>query len=373
MSRFLHTADWQIGRTYRYFEPDDASALAEARIASVKRVAELAQQHLCDAVLVAGDVFDMQGVSERLIRQTVNAMAGFTGPWVLLPGNHDAALSESVWSRLQRLNILPANVHLALTPEPLLLEQARLAILPSPLTQRHTYDDTTGWFNHAETPDGWLRIGLAHGVMQGVLAEGIDSANPIAADRAQQARLDYLALGDWHGCKQIQPNVWYSGTHEPERFVNNDPGYALLVDIAAPGAAPQVTRLETASHRWFALEQTLAVSSDIDHLQQQLQALPDQSVCRLKLSGNTSLADEQRLLALIQAQHARLRALQVDRSNLQLQASDEDIASLQASGYLAEVIDSLRQQAEAQAGDTAADALRILAGILQSQGRGAQG
>ena len=70
---------WQIGRTYRYFEPDDASALTEARIAAVKRVAELATQHQCDAVLVAGDVFDMQGVGERLIRQTLNAMAGFSG------------------------------------------------------------------------------------------------------------------------------------------------------------------------------------------------------------------------------------------------------------------------------------------------------
>lgn len=371
MSRFLHTADWQIGRTYRYFEPDDASALTEARIAAVKRVAELATQHQCDAVLVAGDVFDMQGVGERLIRQTLNAMAGFSGPWVLLPGNHDAALSESVWSRLQRLNILPANVHLALTPEPLLLEQARLAILPAPLTQRHTYDDTTGWFNNAETPAGWLRIGLAHGAMQGVLAEGIDSANPIAADRAVQARLDYLALGDWHGCKQIQPNVWYSGTHEPERFVNNDPGYALLVDIVTPGDLPQVTRLETASHRWFALEQTLAVASDIEHLQHQLQALPEHSVCRLKLSGSISLADEERLQRLLNEQHARLRALQVSKDQLQLQPTDEDIAALQASGYLADVISDLRTEAGTNGDETAAEALRILAGMLRPSEAGA--
>lgn len=374
MSRLLHTADWQIGRSYTFFEPDDASALAEARITAVKRLAELASQHQCDAVLVAGDVFDMQGVSERLIRQTINAMSGFSGPWVLLPGNHDAALSESVWTRLSRLTILPDNVYLALTPEPLLLQQARLAILPAPLTQRHTYDDTTAWFDHAETPNGWLRIGLAHGAMQGVLAENIDSANPIAANRAEQARLDYLALGDWHGCKQIQPNVWYSGTPEPERFVNNDPGYALLVDITTPGAAPQITRLETASHRWFAFEQTLSVESDIDHLQQQLRELPDHSVCRLKLNGRISLANEHRLMALINEQHARLRALQVNTDQLHLEATDEDIAALQANGYLAEVIHDLREQARDRHDETAAEALRILAGLLNpAEAGGAQG
>lgn len=46
MPRFLHIADWQIGRTYRFFEPDDAAALAEARINSVKRLAALTPEPL---------------------------------------------------------------------------------------------------------------------------------------------------------------------------------------------------------------------------------------------------------------------------------------------------------------------------------------
>ena len=31
MTRILHTADWQIGRLYGSFDPDDAVPLAEAR------------------------------------------------------------------------------------------------------------------------------------------------------------------------------------------------------------------------------------------------------------------------------------------------------------------------------------------------------
>jgi hypothetical protein len=40
--RFLHTADWQIGRVFSQFEPDDAAALFEARFAVVERLARIA-------------------------------------------------------------------------------------------------------------------------------------------------------------------------------------------------------------------------------------------------------------------------------------------------------------------------------------------
>ena len=47
--------------------------------------------------------------------------------------------------------------------------------------------------------------------MQGVLAEDIDSANPIAADHVTIGRVDHLALGDWHGRKEIDARTWHSG------------------------------------------------------------------------------------------------------------------------------------------------------------------
>ena len=57
MVSFLHTADWQIGRVFSQFEPDDAAALFEARFAVVERLAAIATERRVDAVLVAGDVF----------------------------------------------------------------------------------------------------------------------------------------------------------------------------------------------------------------------------------------------------------------------------------------------------------------------------
>ena len=114
MTHFLHTADWQIGRQYGQFETDDAAMLAEARFDVVARVATLAAERGVDAVLVAGDVFDTQGVSDRTIRRLFAAMAAYAGPWVMIAGNHDAALADSVWSRAMQLGCIPGNVHVPL-------------------------------------------------------------------------------------------------------------------------------------------------------------------------------------------------------------------------------------------------------------------
>lgn len=367
MPKFLHTADWQIGRLYSTFDPEHAPLLAEARIAAVERLAALATQHQVDAVLVAGDVFDAQTVSDRTVRRLFNALAGFSGPWLMISGNHDAALSESVWSRAQRLAAVPANVHLLLTPEPVCFDALGFAVLPAPLTQRHTYGDLTSWFDTAQTPASLLRIGLAHGSVQGILAEDIDSTNPIAPDRPERARLDYLALGDWHGTKVIGPRIAYSGTPEPDRFKANEAGNALLVDIPAPGATPMITVLPTAQFRWQAVEAPLQVESDLDRLTAQLKGFQSHEIIQLQVSGRIGLEGHQQLLQAIGAAEARARHLQVDLSGLQLTPSDDDIASLHADGYLAEVIAELRDAAQAAGGQTSRNALAILASELMAR------
>ena len=116
--KLLHTADWQIGKQYGQFDTDDAALLAEARFAVVERLAQLAVAQGVDAVLVAGDVFDAQGVADKTIHRLFNSMAAFGGPWVLIPGNHDSGLAESVWTRAARLNAVPPNAHVCLRPEP---------------------------------------------------------------------------------------------------------------------------------------------------------------------------------------------------------------------------------------------------------------
>ena len=363
MTKILHTADWQIGRLYGSFDPAGAVPLAEARFNAVERLAALASAEGVDAVVVAGDVFDAQTVSARSIRRLFNALQGYAGPWVMIPGNHDAALAESVWSHAARLGALPANLHLALEPRVIELPASRLAFLCAPLTQRHTFGDLTAWFDTADTPAGWLRIGVAHGAVQGLLAEDIDSANPIAPDRAARARLDYLALGDWHGTRRIDERTWYSGTPEPDRFKSNDAGQALCVQIEHAGAVPAVRAVATAQYRWRQTACTLGVASDLDALVAALAALEAHDVLDLTISGQLDLAGHGRLQAALGMAEGRVRCLKRDLGGLQLAPTAEDIAALRADGYLGEVIQELRDASGDQA-RTAQEALAILTGLL---------
>lgn len=218
-----------------------------------------------------------------------------------------------------------------------------------------------------------LRIGLAHGSVEDQLPEAADSSNPIAANRAQSARLDYLALGDWHGTKCINARTWYSGTPEQERFKENGAGQALIVEIDHPGAEPKVTPHPVGQHRWIKLNRHLAVASDLEQALQALNALPAQSVVDITMDGQLDLAGFEYLRQALGAATGRQRSLVEHLEALRAEPTEDDLASLQADGYVGDVITDLRerQQADGAQVETARDALVILAGKLRDRRTGA--
>lgn len=83
--------------------------------------------------------------------------------------------------------------------------------------------------DEVDLPEGFIRVGLAHGSVRGSGSGARDVPNFIAPDRPRLAGLSYLALGDWHG--QINDRCWYSGTSEIDAFDVICGGQALLVEI----------------------------------------------------------------------------------------------------------------------------------------------
>jgi len=372
MTHFLHTADWQIGRQYGQFETDDAAILAEARFDVVARIAALAAERRVDAVLVAGDVFDTQGVSDRSIRRLFAAMAAYAGPWVMIAGNHDAALADSVWSRAAQLDCIPANVHVPTRIGVVDLPAINLAVLAAPLTQRHTYDDVTQSFDTLDTEAGRVRVGLAHGSVAGRLPDTIDATNPIAPDRAARARLDYLALGDWHGCLSIDAHTWYAGTPEQDRFRGNEPGYVLDVHIDAPGATPVVERIAIGKYRWSAWAETISLPTDAQALAERLAALRADDVLRLDVQGHVNMETWDALQRAVDQAAAQVRALLPDLSGLRLEPDQADLAELGASGYVGDVAAQLQSmQGDGEQAAVAGEALRLLLRFQRESAMGA--
>jgi DNA repair exonuclease SbcCD nuclease subunit len=363
--RVIHTADWQIGKTFGNIPGDAGAMLREQRFQTIRLIAELARNRAVDAVLVAGDVFDGNAVKDETIRRAIKAMEGFPGPWVLLPGNHDAALAESVWTRIMRWGV-PGNLLLATSPEPIVLADGRLVILPAPLRRKQETIDLTEWFDAAETPPAAVRIGLAHGSVANRLPEEAEAKNPIADDRADRARLDYLALGDWHGTREIAPRTWYAGTPEPDRWKENDPGNVLLVKIEEPGAQPSVERIAVAHFRWRRLQASVHSRTDIESLAAVLghSAIPaDRLVVALQLQGAIDLATRRTLDDLLAQWRADLRCLQVSDAGLIAEPSEDDLDRIDRGGFVRSAVDRLRAWADDPGGDNR-DAARLALQIL---------
>lgn len=363
--RLLHTADWQLGKPFANIPGDAGALLREARFAAVRRIAALAVERRVDAVLVAGDVFDGNEVSDVTLHKALQAMGSFTGAWVLLPGNHDAYLAECVWTRLARLG-LPGNMVVAATAAPIPLADGRLIVLPAPLTARRTHDDPTVWMDGAATPAAALRVGLAHGSVQGRLPAAADSDNPIEPARADRARLDYLALGDWHGTLEVAPRSWYSGTPEPDRFPQNDPGNVLFVELPGPGATPQVEIVPVAAYHWSTVPLRLEPEDDPgERVDCALRAIaePSRALVRLILEGEVGLADHAVLDATLARWAALLCHLQPDTAGLSAAPLPGDLARIDDGGIVGTV--ARRLIARAAEGDAeqradAALALRLL-------------
>lgn len=372
--RFLHASDLHIGRSsFAGAPPDKAALLAEARLDALDRLAEAARGAGAPRLLVAGDVFDATQLADHTLDRALARMAAARDlVWHLLPGNHDPHQPGGLWERLGRKG-WPPNVraHLAAAPVPLdpAPGEPPAVLLPAPLGHRRLPGDPTAWMDAAPTPEGTLRIGLAHGAVAGFGAEEGAETNPIAPDRAARAGLAYLALGDWHRTIRVGPACWYSGTPEPDRF-RIDPdgdgtrcGGGTALAVAIDGPAPRVERVATGRFVWHVAGPVLAEPAEIDALAERFLAMPDAAevVLRLAPRGALTLAGREHFRDRIEeGLAARLRWLDLDLSGIEVRPEDAELAAIDLEGAVRIAADRLAARARDPADPDGATARRAL-------------
>ncbi|MCL4764772.1 MAG: DNA repair exonuclease [Hyphomicrobiaceae bacterium] len=371
---FIHTADWQLGKTFAGLPAEKVPLLREARLDAIGRIAAVGRSQGARHALVAGDIYDSRDVADRDLLQSLERLRREQDvTWHLLPGNHDPVQAGGVWERLTRFGV-PANVRLHLEPHPQMIA-ADIALLPAPLTARTAAGDPTAWMDAAATPLARHRIGLAHGSIQGFGGEMGEAAVPIAPGRAETAGLDYLALGDWHGATRISDRVWYSGTPEPDRFPDNEPGFVLVVRIEGQGSPAMVERRPTAQYTWWKRALAITGPESLAIFGQSLEAAvaqPERLLLRLALGGTATLSTwseaESRLAALEQS----LFHLVVDSTALQVLPEDIELEEFGAGDLrrVAELLTTTARDAASEKAPAASLALRKLYLLRQSSRAG---
>ena len=88
--RFLHTADWHIGKTLNDF------SLLDDQLATFKQIEAIAKDRQVDAIVIAGDLYDRSVPNEAAVGllnqmlQELNLTDHF--PLLAISGNHDSAI-----------------------------------------------------------------------------------------------------------------------------------------------------------------------------------------------------------------------------------------------------------------------------------------
>ena len=328
MLTFLHSADWQIGKPYaRVQDPDKRARLRQARIDVISRIGALLSTSKARFLVVAGDLFDSPTPSNSDVSAVCQAIGKLEIPVVVIPGNHDHGAPGSVWHSpffLAEQQRRAANLQVLLERQPVELEEA--VVLPCPLLRRSDSTDPTTWvrqLNWETLPAAKPRILLAHGSVHGFAAADLDADddNPSSANNRLQLdgglleQVDYVALGDWHGLKQVNPRTWYSGTPEPDRFPRTNDyqgGQVLEVSVERAGSLSVVPQ-PTAALNWQQLQAALLSPQDLEQLERRLEPLlaaePGQQLLLLEQSGSLSLEAHQRYAQLLERLEAQLLRL----------------------------------------------------------------
>lgn len=364
--RFIHTSDLHLGTKFANIpEPPDGSIrgrLREARHSAIGRVAAAARAHGATDVLVAGDTFDTPTPSQTVVRQALAAMAEDAGiRWWLLPGNHDNLReAEPLWDLIARE--APDNVRCLSSAKPVSLSSAA-TLLPCPVEWRSSGADPSEALVTMPSDEGTLRVGLAHG---GV-TDFTDAGANIPPDRDLSARLDYLALGDWHGRMQISPRVQYPGSPEQNRFKHGRRGVCLAVTLDGPGAVPSVEEIETGAFLWQEMELPLTPRQDAAAALAAL--LPAEGrrdrLVRVAATGWAALPDQVDLRRAADRLGPEFAHFELRTVALRTQYDVADLDEIDRGGALRLAADALKFEADDAAlaevdRDVAADALARL-------------
>jgi DNA repair exonuclease SbcCD nuclease subunit len=234
----VHSSDLHLEHDYSpRLHGGDGTAVLSALLTA-------AQSLPADVLVLAGDTFDSHRIPVDLVERAAGLISAAGLPVVLLPGNHDPVVSNSIYAH--RAISAIANLHvLGVThDEAVVFEDLELEVWGR---AHRGYGDMIPLEHPRQRSTRW-QVVLAHGHYV-PLPDRTTRLRPawlIGDDELAATGADYIALGHWNRPATVGAvkKAYYSGA----------PGYAgtmNVVRLAATGRIEvQRTKLEVAREPW---------------------------------------------------------------------------------------------------------------------------
>ena len=392
--RFLHTSDWQLGMPAHFLGEESRIRFAEARLAAVEKVFAVATEQDCQAIVVAGDVFDDNLLQPDVYHRALEVLRRAPVPVFLLPGNHDPFDAASVYRKpefaaLGQSRPDGAPVTVLHDMEPVSVSEAlgeSVQVVGAPLMSRKPSTDLVAQTlahveeNYRSAAAGQIRVLVGHGNVASFgdsfnLSEiSVEGAGEACARRV----VDYVALGDTHSTTKLHDagSVWYSGAHEVTDYLQPNgggethSGYALVVDItvntddAAAPATVKVTEHRTGQWAFVALEADVNSREDAEDFVERLRAVENKRHTAVKyaLRGTIDLTTSGWLEEQVE-ELAPAFATLYERSrlmDLHVAPGEEELSTMDVGGgFMHTAAEELAERA-GEKDAVASDALRLL-------------
>ncbi len=211
----VHTSDVHVDEDYT------ASLFQGDGNGSLRLVLETAEALSADLVLLCGDTFECNRLSSSVLQHSADLLAKAGRPVVILPGNHDPVMEDSVFHKGRLHDIANVSV-LGLTHE-MSVAFPHLDLEVWGRAHRH-YGDMDPLAHIPPRKARW-HIGMAHGHYEPMpdRSTNVRASWLIGEDEIAASGADYLALGHWNRPVQVKGGnvpAFYSGSPDYARSVN---------------------------------------------------------------------------------------------------------------------------------------------------------
>jgi DNA repair exonuclease SbcCD nuclease subunit len=316
MARFLQVSDLHLGAPFGWLPAERREPRRRDQRAALERAVREAIERGVHGILIAGDVFDQEGVDAGTLAFALGAfdVAGCP-PVFIAPGNHDPYSSTSLYwnERLLRARAVkwPPHVHIFTTPDwssrpvPELkavrvwgrcftssVESMERPLAPTALDAVPMSD-----------PSGF-DIGLFHGSREGQCPPGQKMTAPFSDAEVMSAPFAYLAVGHYHAASRITASE----------------GSSAGVRLAYAGSAVAVNAAEVGRHG--ALEVRIEYGHRLPYVETEFVELDPRQVFDVTAEVSHATSPEQ-------VDRRVQKALDDAR------ASERDIVTVRLSGRLA--------------------------------------
>lgn len=221
--KIVHTSDIHLGsKITAHLDAVRAATRRRELQDGFARLVRQAKELSADGIIIAGDLFDEDTVSRRLIESTLATVASYPEiTFFYLPGNHEgAALSECSTKLPENLRIFGE-------------EWTSFELSGVTVAGRSTLSaDMLRTFPKSQ--------GRSIAVLHGELREGKSTEKAIGTKDISASEIDYIALGHYHGYSARElgsSQAVYSGTPEGRGFDEAGECGFVLIDITERGVS----------------------------------------------------------------------------------------------------------------------------------------